>query len=280
MITLEPKYGTVGIGSVVIPTDLDRDLYISKCFSLGSCAIWVDEVGVIPDVKIGSNIQQFIEFPNTPDELGSMLSFFKTPKYNNHVAIDVIQKSDTGGTMAEHTFRLGRVSGQSRVEVFGDAKSASLMISVDTDEDDKGNFTINVSNNNKTALFNIKVNGKSDLEAENINFTAHQAFSVTVPKGETDEQTVISYTKGEGLSYSDEWGTVMTIKNKVIRFGTGKEPMVLGDTLKSLLDDILTQCSGILVTTALGAMPVLNKAAFELLKKRTSSILSELTKTD
>jgi len=50
--------------------------------------------------------------------------------------------------------------------------------------------------------------------------------------------------------------------------------------MKKLLDDFITQVSSILVTTSLGAMPILNKTQMEALKQRTGTILSELSNTD
>ena len=63
--------------------------------------------------------------------------------------------------------------------------------------------------------------------------------------------------------------------------GDNSEGVAKGDTLKGLLDDILSAIGQITVTTAVGpSSPPVNLASFEALAEKTKSIISELTFTD
>ena len=85
----------------------------------------------------------------------------------------------------------------------------------------------------------------------------------------------------------DEFKNEITVKegevdivSKKINLGKGKEKVVLGDTLKGLLDDTLDAISQISTVTAIGVQPITNIASFQALKSKTSSILSKLSNTD
>ena len=102
-----------------------------------------------------------------------------------------------------------------------------------------------------------------------------------------EDDTEITYTRGEGLDYKDEFGNVISVKDgyatinsKKVNLGEGKEPILLGNTTKEFLNKVLTAISSITVATSLGVMPIINKAQVELLKKDLESLLSKISNTD
>ena len=283
-MTAEIKYGQLCIGSVVIPVDKDRDIYIDECYSLGQCAVYVEEIGIIPDVKIGRSIENYIEFPLTSDEFGSQLLFIRMPMYNNnYVAFDVLKKSDDVSMISENEFRIGKQMTNSGVNIIGNAETGTLLVNVKSDKKARVSITIN---GKELAEFNINVNGEIKNESDTVRTVINDSMIIEFPDN-NDDKTVISYERGKGFNYLDEFDNKVIIKDgevkiltKKINFGEGKEPLILGDTMKKLLDDFITQVSSILVTTSLGAMPILNKTQMEALKQRTGTILSELSNTD
>lgn len=72
----------------------------------------------------------------------------------------------------------------------------------------------------------------------------------------------------------------VNINSKSFQLNEGSEKMVKGDTLKKLLDQIISSVSDITVITSLGQMPILNKLAVEKLKQETEKILTDKATLD
>lgn len=150
MIRTELKYNQLGVGSLVLPEDVDRTDYINRVYTLGQAAIHVPDIGII-QVALGVNILDYIEFPETSESFGSLISYYKMPVYNRYVAFAVLKKINDDSILNEYSFRLGKRKAGSVVEVIGNANSSDLFVNVSSNESGKGKLTINIVNNDDTA---------------------------------------------------------------------------------------------------------------------------------
>lgn len=82
---------SAGVGYLMIPIDIDRELWIKSCYRKGQVSL-LNENERIDNVVIGKHIFQELEFPSTPQELGTKLVWVSTIK--NVVAIAVINKNN------------------------------------------------------------------------------------------------------------------------------------------------------------------------------------------
>ena len=127
------------------------------------------------------------------------------------------------------------------------------------------------------------INFTTQISVQNGNFN-FKIIQINADGSEvTEGATILNYTKGTGLSFTDEFNNqVITNKDEVIvnskkfSLNSGAQAMVLGNILKTLLDDFITAVSEITTTTMLGAQPIINIEQVIALKERTEQILSKL----
>jgi len=270
----------VGYGYVVIPKDMGREEYITQCFESGSCAVFVKDFGVIPDMKIGMTVRNYIEFPYDYKEFGSIVAFMKTPQFNNHIIFEVVKGNRSIYDGDDSTATISKSYNNNKVSVVADSKNSSLIFDVSGADP---RFVVNVTGDNQgTASAYIKVDGSVKSDADSFDITALKSFMLTLVSG--DKTTKLTFSSGE-VSIIDEFGNSIYINSKgvlissdSINLGENKESAVLGDTLSDLIKDIVSGISAITVTTAIGVQPILNKATFESLKAKIDSIKSKTVK--
>ncbi len=157
MIRSGIAYGEIGYGYVVIPKDVDREVYINNCYGLGSCVLFVEDIGFLTDVKIGGSIINLIEFPDTPDGFGSILAYMKTPRYRNYLAFEIVKSSDKSYAINEYEFSLGKDKGSIRAFISGNSNKGALLMGV---SGGKAKMGISLVNSSKDAALDIMVSGK------------------------------------------------------------------------------------------------------------------------
>jgi len=140
----------------------------------------------------------------------------------------------------------------------------------------------------------ISINNKEDEEQDikkniEIKDTFGRKFFFDDEQAEITDQFdhKIVFNEDEA-HYTDKFDNEAIFNEDNIQFkcakfnvGDGNEPMVLGDTLKGLLEDLISAINAITVPTAYGpsGMP-LNSAQFTAINSRLRTMLSELSNTD
>ena len=276
---------SAGIGYVVIPSDVDRQLYIDQCFRTGTIMMYTEEQEVIRDVSVDEDTIQQIQFPETIDDLGSAIAWLLLPLKKQPIVTALILKNDETLDIIEHQRRLRKQTDTGLAEISLRGDKGLIGVIVDGETPDSGQLNITVSNRSNNAQLNINIKGKAKIVAsDSIELKAGREFVVIIDDPFIDDAiTTIKYTKEQGFEYSDEFGNqifvrkdeIQVITNK-FRLVQGNEAMVLGNTLKALLDDFIAAVASITTSTLIGAQPILNKAQVEALKQRTEAILSEL----
>lgn len=109
-----------------------------------------------------------------------------------------------------------------------------------------------------------------------------------------DGKANFKYKAGDGFKYTDEFNNEIVCKNgeidvtgqKIVETGNvqhnnGSEPMVKGQTLMNLLNELLSACMALTVTTPVGpSTPPVNVAQFASIQAKLNTILSQQSKLD
>ena len=167
---------------------------------------------------------------------------------------------------------------------------------------------------NSTATYDIVVSGKENAKFQvystadillkavsNLKLETSSIFNVTIANKQNSElQAVLQYEFGEGFKYVDEFNNTLTannegfelkrgedefisIKEGSIELGSGSsplEPMVLGNKLKQIQENLLNAIQQITVPTALGPSGVpINASVFSQINQGLSDMISQITKT-
>lgn len=157
---------TFGIGYVMIPSDVDRDLYVESCIRKSKVSIMTEQGEFINDVPVGKLTMQFIDFPNNGGgkdsrTLGSPVSFATLPNRNKPLILDVYNATDDFEMNFENSFSFSRKTGTSSAMVMGNGSTGDIIIN--STSNNKNGVNINVKNKNSEGYFKMIVDGITDI---------------------------------------------------------------------------------------------------------------------
>ena len=248
---------STGIGHIVIPNNVDRDNFIQTCFNTSTVSILIDNgAGIFNQCPIDDNILQRIDFPLQKNEIGSDVAYMMLKTYAQPIIVAKLPKlSETTG-LDRYSFKIGKGD----VKVSGNDDGKVLNIIVDNPE--KGEINLVTKSNN--SVINIKSQGETKITSKNdINIKSND--------------TIILNSRNTG----QETDSKITIENGKITLFTGSNKMVLGDELKTTIENILNSITQLTVPTALGQSGVpLNVIDFQNIKATLQSILSNKSYLD
>lgn len=232
-----------GLAYVIIPSDVDRNIYVRECLKTGFLSIIGEENNIIPRVKCDKSILQTIDFPEKTGVLGSQVAYIVIPKYKVPIVVANINKLTEFNDINENQFKLNRKTDFGFVDITGDG-NGNLSISVSSNQSKKGKININLTNKDNTSEFNLNTRG---------------TFNINV--------------SGKTIIKSEEEINVIA---PVINHNEGNEAMVLGNTLAQLLKDLIQEIS---ISTNNGG-PLFNSANIAAYIQQVDDILSEKSNLD
>jgi hypothetical protein len=275
------KRDSAGIGYIIIPQDKDRDDYIQACLRTGTLSIVLENGGVVDQVLITKSAINELDFPISNDKLGSLVVWINQPKKLQPIVIGTLSKNNEFINFNKESSVLRRVGKDFMGEVSVDANKGVIIINATSSKEDGGDIYIISRNKNedpeKKSNVNIQVSGRVNIESTNFNLTNSKKLSLVIKDPDIDDLvTSIIYEKGVGFSYKDEFNNEFILNdeniqlkpNKHLNIGDGSEPMMLGETFKTIFEDftdalskMATYCAAIQVGTAMGPSTVPTNAA-------------------
>lgn len=311
--------GESGIGYVVIPAGIeDVEKFKEDCRRNLTVSI-VPGFGCSTYNCVPCTIESFqnIRFPDDSDERGTPVAWVKDSFLGTLFIVGTLNRESDYSGIGEEQFRICRSVGLNNVEVFLDGKNSALSINV-LGESSPSKLDIKISSKNEDSVFNISSDNELNiLSDKNINIKSGLSSRITINKDtkdravfQMDEQNIslslsdekeklkfkLQYESEEGFEYLDEFeNEVKIIKEKVtlktkevnldskkVNLGNGKEKMVKGETLESILNELIDAISQITVTTPTGPSipPLLNIAQFTVIKSKLKTFLSNVSNTE
>lgn len=300
--SIEAGAGISGIGFVIVPIEVDRDEYIKNCYSTSRVTIAGGHFyGVLPDVLVDKRVLQEIRFPtNVDDDLFGSPVFWVMNDYSQCPIITSIFNED--GEFFELKEAQARVYKEYRdksVNVVYDAKNAMYSVILAGDSDTPANYNIKVISKNKGSKINIYTDNEVNIEAEK-SLTAITGDEVRVTIYKDDETSAeLGYKINDGLTYKDEFSNEIQANNDGVRIKSDKDikldadgkvihnagttPMVLGNELKQLLNNLINAVSAITVTcpTSGGTSSIpINAPSIQAIAAQLDNVLSQKSKLE
>jgi len=285
---LDTGIGSAGVGFVVVPSDIDREQYINDCYRTNTLTINGGKgYGYFSGVHADINVMQNITFPTDEENRGTAVVWVKDAISQLPVIVGVLRKQNEYYSLAENQFRLKRQNGDKTkfVELFIDGDESCFDIVLVGDEETPAELNVKLGSKNKDSILNISSDNELNISSEKkVKIGTNQKIEVEISdKGET--KTSIVYELGLGLVYKDEFENEITCKDgqvdvisKKINHNSGKEPMVLGETLTGILKDILTAIQKLTVVTPVGtSSPPVNIAEFATIQAKINIIKSKIS---
>ena len=274
--------GESGIGYVVIPDNDTRDEYINNCYY--SCTVTIDGgygYSYIENVPIPLELLQQIKFPLKEDEVGSRVFWVRENTFNRPVIVGILNNLyEPNGMMAGQNRYVQEINGNV-VEIFMDANTAEMNIKVTGSKNNPSKINV-ISNTNEDSEINITSSGKVKISAKNLIVEAFKDAVFTLKKNDSKELLKIESNDTQ-LKITDQFDNEVTLKdgeidvvsNKINHNG-GNEPMVLGNTLKESLSNLIDAILSMTMVTPTGASSTpMNAAQFIQIKSQLNNILSQ-----
>jgi len=297
--------GNAGIGYIIIPPQAsgatDRDTYIKNCYS--TCRVDISggsKYGVLSDVLINESVIQQIRFPTgiDDDNFGSPVVWVLDEYNQVPIIVSVLREDGMFFDVTEGQSRVYKEIDNKSIDVTYDAKNALYSVILNGN-DASSLYSIKVFCKNKDSKVKIYCDNEIDIQAQNlVSIVTNKEVDVKVVK-DGKNKVEINYKDEDGLSYKDEFNNVLTAKkdginvksdediviesNKNIIHNNGNESMVLGNTLKQLLNELIIAVENITVTCPSGggtsSMPI-NIPQLEIVKSKLENIMSKKSKLE
>lgn len=268
------QFDTSGLGYVIIPFDVEREEYISTCYSRERVCLLMEQGGnMVKDCYISKSALKDIYFPNPSSvdkvQTGSAVIWVADSFNNKPVVVAVISKEDETDLLSQYKFRQRKDFEKKSVIVDGDAKEGILNISV-FDSEDFGVINVKVSGS-KTAQLNLRSEGEVNvLGSEKVGVESTSKTQINIKNSQN----------GEVLSSVEVNGQDIILKPvNEVKIGEFTEPVALADSLADILNEFITKVSEATVSTMLGVQPLLNAAEIAAIANRLDEIKSQTTKT-
>ena len=313
-------YGTAGIGYIIIPNNKDRDSYIQKCYRNHTVAIRPGlNYSNAYDIPITVDVLSSIEFPERSGDLGSTIVWVREDFQNRPVVIGVIKDAGKPSQLSSSQQQIIQEYGNQLAQIFLDAKKSLLNISAVGNNANPAVVNVRATGSSEDKV-NIESGGSLNHNSRKETHAITEEYSVSITNGLKEIYQLTINDKGLNIfdqwgnsininelsnELKDAYGRTLLMnkdevhytdgfKNEVIfnkdnaqiicnkfNVGKGAEQMVLGNTLKDLLERLITSIQNITVPTPHGisGKPI-NTAQFASIKSELGKILSKLSNTD
>lgn len=291
IVTPRNNIGTAGVAFVVVPEGISREEYIENCYRTNTiCMNGGLGYGDFYNVPVDSSVMQLLEFPTNveQDKRGTAVVWVKDTIHNVPVVVACLRKQDNYYSLEEYQHIFKKETDSTSVVVFTDGSTSKYNITVVGNKDNPGNVDIKITSENEDSVFNIYCDNEVNIVGnKSVNIATEKELNCKFNKdGET--KTEIRYNREEGFFYKDEFGNEINCKDGEINIisdkinhNNGNEPMVLGDKLETLLNDMLDAIMQLTVVTPVGASSVpVNTAVFGQIKARVNQIKSSKSNLD
>ncbi len=313
-------YGTAGIGYIILPSNIGRKEYIERCYRNHQVDILPGRnYTKTHNVPITESALQMVTFPSSVDEVGSSVVWVREDFQNRPVVIGVLKNAGKASQLSSGQQQLIQEIGSQIAQVFLDASNGVIDISVFGTTERPAKVNIKAAGGSDDEI-NIEATGVVNSSARKHNTLATEEFNLTLNNGEkelikimgnedkfqysdqwgniiiTDKDKTeikdgfghtITFNKDEA-HYTDQFNNEMIfnedntqILTSKFNVGQGNEHMVLGDTLKKLLEKLISAIKAIKVPTPNGISgnPI-NTAQFTAISDELNTILSQISNTD
>lgn len=283
--------GSAGIGWITIldSDEIDRDQFVEDCYRSHTVTLYGGiHYGYFFDVSVDKEIMKTIEFPKQKGEFGSPVVWVNIEPYNKPVIVACLKSEGEYYLNNEGEYNVSRENGGNHIDVSIKTKEAIYEVSV-MGGATPGKMKFNLIDANKKGEYSVYVKGTAKIHAtEEVRIVSDKMIRLHVLDENSKDKVVITYEREKGLTYIDEFENEINIKDGQIQIKSdkinhneGKEPMVLGNTLKSILSDTFDAITALTVPTAFGPSGTpINASQFSAIKARLDNILSQISNLD
>jgi len=278
-----------GIGYIVIPDENLREQYIADCYRTKTLTINGGlGYSYFYNVPCPPNVLQNIKFPDKGEKRGTAVIWVKHGISGMPIIINWLENANDYYQLKPNQNRKTIGDENRNIEIFTDGNETNFQITLIGDSEFPSKFNIKLNSENADSEFGVYCDNKINITSDNeISLNTNQKFVVNI-NDEGIQKASFVYDKGVGFTYSDEFDNKIVakdgevrIESKKINLGSGKEKVVLGNTLVKTLETLIDAITSITSMTPSGMSSTpINSPQFTVIKNQLSKILSNLSNTD
>lgn len=194
-------------GYIVIPTGTPRDKYVSTALNRERVSVLrIEGKGILKDCYIDKHVLQNIRFPESENDLGSLVVIFQNTNNRKATVIATLSNENESQLLKENEFSIKKEYLDNNVRISGNAKDGTLFLNIDN-VDGGADLNIDVTGSGSNGSIKINCNG-----------------------------TITTYAKGEVKIESNSDINLVTPEGNKVYVNGGKEPLLLGDTTQQQLE--------------------------------------------
>jgi hypothetical protein len=218
---------SVSTGYIIVPTDVDRNKFITQCLRTERFSIFIEgNGGILHNCYITKSALQDIVFPLDGQQLGSAVVFFCEPFGGKAIITGVVSKNDETELNNEDilVFKKTKNGNYALLSVDGNGQVNIDIIGTATN----GALNINVRNDDMSAKVNLHVKGSINVYSEgntnittiggDINLVGNQGINIKVD-GNINASAAKTLLDGanEAMVKGDELQTNLDKTNEVVK---------------------------------------------------------------
>lgn len=221
---------TAGIARVILPSDVERDNYVTQCLRTGRVSIATEFGEFFNDVAISLEALNHLTFPINHEKFGSQVVWLRTTGHQKPVIVGILINTDESPALGEDVFSLLRESANGLVNILGDGKTGVITVEAAGKSSGTGGVILRVSNPQNDALLRLIICGDVDVQVRRkikIKTNRHWSLVVGDATAANNIDTELGYVYNEGLTYIDEWGNKITTREEQIQIENSEGVSIL-----------------------------------------------------
>ena len=278
----------VGIGYVIIPSDIDRAKYLKGVYSTGVLMIRTEFQDTVHSCRVTRDVIERLKFPKEAGQLGTTVVWVKTAFLNMTVVVGTLPSIHDKVSTGEESQSITYDYEDSVVNRTIDGKEGQYTISIITDEVGLG-YKVTVSSE-KTSSLEMLPSGQIKIYGEEaIHLSSYKEMSLSITQ---DGETVSMSLDFDGFEYTDRFGNEIFVDENGVRFitdllainnslqigeGDSLSPVVKYDPLVDVLSPVMEEM--IKIGTAINTIAGPTVDLVKLLEARANFITFKSTKT-
>lgn len=285
-----------GVGFVILPDNVDIQEYKDDVYRSGRITIYGGYGhSNFNNVLIDRETLQRVRFPKKSGEMGTPVVWVNIPKHNEVVVVAALKYDEDYFSLSEFRKRTTAYDEEGNfVDIDLDAKKGKITIT-GSGKTKRQEIEINLNSRDNDSVFKILIDGELLAKAtDRMVFVSEKLIdlSTTTLAGIVNSRIRLNgESEDERLTYEDDFENKINSKkdflefradkSSKINFGDGNEKVVLGDTLKKILEEYDDALAKMTVPTAFGPSGTrINDAEFRKVRSKFEDFLSKLTNTD
>lgn len=194
--------GTITIGYVAIPAEVDRDAYIKSCFRRNRVSVYIEGGCFINDIYITNEALQNISFPDEIQDKGTQVVINTIGWNGTPIVIGTLPTNDESPTWEEDIFRFRKVIGGVSMWIEVNPRQKRMNLSVNSEEETE---LVIESTGSESSKVKIVSSGEVEVKTD----------KKTIIKGyDTIEQEIVN-AEVEAKEEGKEKRTIIFDKDKI-----------------------------------------------------------------